>query len=178
MFDWLDRNLDETTGWWRKGVPLLDRHQGLGGGSHFLPAYEHHGRPFPYPERTIDSVLGTQLPNARWQEIDSPHIMGYLELDALYVLRYLRTLVPAYRTDDLRRAVERYADAVETYWQAHADALLHQHPHVIQAAVGTFGLLQQLAPERFSDAATWSDIFSDRHLYRTDLVEVLPSSQA
>ena len=33
MFDWLDRNLDEQTGWWRKGIAYPDRHQALGGGS-------------------------------------------------------------------------------------------------------------------------------------------------
>jgi hypothetical protein len=34
VFSWLDANLDEKTGWWRKGVPHADRHQPLGGSVH------------------------------------------------------------------------------------------------------------------------------------------------
>jgi hypothetical protein len=173
MFDWLDRNLDESTGWWRKGMPYSDRHQPLGGGSHIIPVYEHHNRPFPYPERTVDSVLAMQLPNGRWQDIASPHIMGYLELDALYVLHYLSALAGGYRTGDINRSVARYADAVDLYRHKDFAGLLQAHPHAILAAVGVFGLLQRLLPDRFRDSVVWSDIFSERSLYRTDLVEAL-----
>ncbi len=47
------------------------------------------------------------------------------------------------------------------------------HPHRILAAVGTFGLLQTLLHDRFTDQVAWTDIFSDIALYDTGSVEVL-----
>jgi hypothetical protein len=41
----------------------------------------------------------------------------------------------------------------------------------VLALIGTLALLQELAPESFRDTVRWSDIFSDRRFYRTDLVE-------
>lgn len=172
VFAWLDANLDERTGWWRKGVPHADRHQPLGGSVHILPVYEHHGRTFPYPERLVDSVLALQLPNGRWLQTTDVNRMSYLELDALYALKFAGRQVPHYRRDAVQRAVGRYAEGVLAYWQTHRDALLALHPHYLLAAVGTFGLLQHFLPEQFPDTRPWSDIFSDRRFYRTDAVEV------
>lgn len=173
VFGWLNANLDERTGWWRKGVAHADRHQPLGGSVHILPIYQHHSRVFPYPERLMDSVLALQLPNARWLHSNNVNLMTYLDLDALYALKYMQTLAPVYRRTDVSRAVSRYADEVTRYWQQHRDELFRLHPHYILAAVGTFGLLQHFAPDRFIDTMHWSDIFSDKRFYRTDLVEVL-----
>jgi hypothetical protein len=171
VFSWLNANLDETTGWWRKGVPHADRHQPLGGSVHILPIYEHHDRPFPYPERVIDSVLELQLPSGNWLDQDDATPVTYLDLDALYALRYMRILADSYRSDDIIRAVERYAGAVDEYWQTAGDALEETHPHFVLAAVGCFGLLNHFLPDRYPDDVQWSDIFSDRRLYQTRAVE-------
>lgn len=166
VFDWLDAQLDEATGWWRRGVPHADRHQPLGGSVHILPIYQHHGRVFPLPERVIDSVLALQLPNGRWQDRkDDVHVMGYLELDALYAMRYLQSLAPGYRTADIAASVARYADLVRDYWNHQREALLALHPHRVLSATGTFGLLQQFMPDAFPDGQVWTDIFSDIALY-------------
>lgn len=116
VFDWLDRNVDETTGWWRKGVPHADRHQPLKGSVHILPVYEHHGRRFPYPERVIDSVLALQLPSGIWLDRPTSHPMTYLDLDALYALRYMQSLAPGYRADDIVTAVRAFADSADEFW--------------------------------------------------------------
>jgi hypothetical protein len=171
VFNWLNDSIDETTGWWRRGAPHVDRHQPLGGSVHILPMYEHHGQSFPYPERVIDSVLSLQRPNGRWLQKPGPHMMHYLELDALYALKLMRTLAPAYREPDIERALDAYVDIALEDWAAHHESLLSQHPHVILAAVGTFGLLQQHRPEQFLDSRAWSDIFTDRRLYMTSAVE-------
>lgn len=173
VIDWLDRNLDPATGWWRKGVPHADRHQPLGGSVHILPVYTHHGFAFPAPERLVDSVLSLQLPSGRWLDTPDPHVMSYLELDALYALREMRNLVPRYRADDIERALDAYIALVEAYWPAESRALFELHPHRLLAAGGVLGLLQQHRPDAFPDRRTWTDIFSDRRLYRTAEVERL-----
>lgn len=181
-FAWLDANLDPATGWWRKGVPHKDRHQPLGGSVHILPIYQHHARPFPLPERVIDSVLALQLPSGRWlqtkDKAKDANVMDYLELDALYALRYMQSLRPAYRADDVRAAVDKYAALVCREWPKFKGTLFAGHPHRVLAAVSTFGLLQQFFPERFPDEAKWTDIFSDIRFYRTDAVENLPAAPA
>ena len=173
VFQWLDQNVDEKTGWWRKGVPHFDRHQPLGGSVHIVPVYEHHARRFPYPERVVDSVLALQLPNGRWHDYPgSKHVMGYLELDALYALLVMQRWAPGYRKEDIRRGVEKYGGLVADYYATSQAELYQQHPHQVLAAVGAFGLLQQLAPERFVDSVRWTDIFTDARFYNTAAVEV------
>jgi len=175
VFDWLNANLDENTGWWRKGTQYTDRHQPLGGSVHIIPIYQHHDRVFPYPKQVIDSVLALQLPNGRWLERpkDEAHVMHYLELDALYALDYMGTLAPGYRKDDILIAVNKYADLVCDYWNHDASGWQNQHPHRILSMVGTFGLLQKILPNRFKDSTQWTDIFSDIKLYNTAKVERL-----
>lgn len=176
VFEWLDNNLDEKTGWWKKAVPHSDRHQPLGGSIHILPVYEHHGRKFPFPKKVIDSVIALQLPSKRWLDRgNNPgrDYMSYLELDALYALKYMHTLEPTYRKDDIQKAVREYGENVIEYWKKQLDEVLSMHPHKILSVVGTFGLLQYHLPEMFCDDVKWTDIFSDRRFYRTDLVEVL-----
>jgi hypothetical protein len=175
VFEWLNNNLDENFGWWRKGTIYSDRHQPLGGSVHILPVYEHKKRIFPYPEKVIDSVLALQLPNKRWLNRDrrsDQSYMHYLELDALYALKYMQKLAPYYRKDNIQKAVFEYGKNVIDYWNNKQTELLAMHPHRILSAIGIFGLLQYHLPEMFYDEVQWTDIFSDKQFYRTDLVEV------
>jgi hypothetical protein len=181
VFDWLDANLDETTGWWRKGVPHADRSQPLGGSVHILPIYEHHGRPFPYPERVIDSVLALQVDDGRWYlESDPGNPATYLELDALYALKYMTELAPDYRKDDVRTAITRYGDVLEPFLAGSFGDMLRDpsfHPHWMLAIIGSAGLAHQHDPERFPASTNWTDIFSDLRLYRTAQVEILENER-
>jgi len=164
VFDWLDANVDPATGWWRKGVKHSDRNQPIGGGAHIWPMYQHHNRPFPCPEKAIDSILALQRPDGSWLGF-----ANYLDLDALYGLAYMRTLAPNHRAADIRAAVRKHGDlAIRSY-----PRYLGTKPdtHRLLAMVGEMGLLQQLNPERFTDAVTWTDIFSDKRLYDTRAVE-------
>jgi hypothetical protein len=172
VFHWLAENLDQQSGWWKKGVPCADRHQPLGGSVHILPIYQHLDKRFPIPEKVIDSVLDLQLPNGRWLKTDSIHMMHYLDLDALYALKYMSELTPDYKTDKISQAVHRYSDLAISYWEKYSGELFKLHPHHVLAAVSTFGLLHQHLPERFTDNIQWLDIFSDKKLYQTDRVEV------
>jgi hypothetical protein len=168
VFAWLDEHLDRATGWWAKGIPHTDRHQALGGSAHILPIYQHHRRPFPAPEQLIDSVLALQLPNARWLDQPGHYPVSYLELDALYALKFAGDLAPQHRASEIREAVRRFGARVESVWHADRATLLAEHPHILLGLVGTFGLLQQHLPDEFTDTVRWTDIFSDIRLYQTD----------
>ncbi len=171
VFGWLETNIDRKTGWWRVGTLHSDRNQGLGAAAHLFPLYEHHERPFPEPERVIDSVLEMQLQEGCWlEEIHRPapvHVMNYLELDALYALVLMQKYAPGYRWDDVLESARRYGDVAQAYYRNHRAELFSLHPHYVLAAVGTFGLLQQLLPDEYVDNRAWTDIFSDRRFYRT-----------
>lgn len=173
VLDWLDQELNKNTGFWRKGVSYEDRHQALGGSVHIFPLYEHHHRPFQYPRQVIDSVLEMQLPNKRWLIRPGTSYMHYMELDALYALKYMSSLDPEYRKKDIQRAVQEYGSQVIDYWHNEKEDILNRHPHRILSAIGTFGLLQQHLPDMFFDDTTWTDIFSDPRFTKTYAVEIL-----
>jgi hypothetical protein len=97
--------------------------------------------------------------------------MSYLELDALYALDYMGSLVPGYREAAIRSSVERYARLVLKYYSGKRAELFTLHPHIVLAAVGTFGLLQRLAPALITGRIQWTDIFTDRRFYQTRAVE-------
>lgn len=166
VFTWLDANLDPETGWWRKGVKFSDANQPLGGGAHIWPIYQHHNRPFPYPEKVIDSILALQRKDGSWLSFGS-----YLDLDALYGLSFMHSLAPDHRPGDVHGAVRRYGDLALVKYPP----CLARKPdtHHLLGTIGGLGLLQQLDPERFHDTIKWSDIFSDVRLYDTRSVECL-----
>jgi hypothetical protein len=164
VFDWLDANLDPETGWWRLGVEHADRDQPLGGGAHIWPIYQHHGRRFSCPERTIDGILSMQRRDGSWLRFGH-----YLDLDALYGLAYLGAQAVGYRTAEIDEAVQRHGDLAQKEYRA----FMNRRPdtHSLLAMVGGLGLLWQLAPGRFHDTIPWTDIFSDIRLYATAAVE-------
>jgi hypothetical protein len=174
VFTWLNENLDEKTGWWRKGVPHSNVLQPLGGSVHIIPIYEHHGREFPYPERVIDSVLKLQQPGGEWHTSPRTNYLTYIDMDALYALLLMSQYAPDYRKQDIQDAINKYGTLAYSHYQVGKEILLNGHPHGVLAAVSAFGCLQQLNPDRFQDTATWTDIFSHRGFYLTDEVEVLP----
>lgn len=169
-FAWLDRELDPDTGWWRRGVPHMDRHQGLGGSAHIVPIYEHLGVRFPYPEALIDSILALQLPGGFWLDLPGYYPVSYLELDALYLLKFAGRAAPDHRAADIDLAVGRFADYAMRCWETRREELFDEHPHHWLGFAGALGLLQQLQPGRFRDTRRWTDIFSDCRLYQTDVV--------
>lgn len=169
VFTWLDAEADPQTGWWRRGTECADRNQPLGGAAHILPIYQHLGRRFPYPERLIDSVLALQLTNGAWLgECTWQTIPGctYLDLDALYALDLACTWVPGYRTADILAATRRHAQLITPIISDELINAFSRHPHRILELIGTLGLAQRFAPEEFRDDRVWTDIFSDRALYR------------
>ncbi len=167
VFSWLDSNLDPTTGWWRIGQQPSSNIQGLGGGAHIWPIYEQLGHAFPQPDRVIDRILSMQVADGRFGGNNS----GYMDLDALYGLKYMRSLDPAYRAAEIDQAVLKYGQ----WLNGSINGFLAGNPtlHETLSRVGSFGLLNQLAPASFPDTTGvhWTDIFTDQKLYQTAAVE-------
>jgi hypothetical protein len=168
VFNWLDANVDPATGWWRTGQQPSSNVQGLGGGAHIWPIYEQLGHAFPEPDRVIDRILSMQVSSGRFGGNNS----GYMDLDALYGLKYMRSLSPSYRTAEINTAVQNFGQ----YLAGNINSFLAGGPtmHETLAKVGAFGLLNQLNPTLFPDStgAQWTDIFTDQKLYQTAAVEV------
>ena len=172
VFAWLDAHLDPATGWWCVGIPHGNRNQALGGSVHILPIYQHMGRRFPYPERLIDSVLALQYPEGNWMTgsfkdawLAAPGFT-YLDLDGLYALDVARQWAPGYRSADIEAAAARHARLIEPALNDVLEHTFTSHPHQTLSVIGTLGLAQRFAPERFHDDRMWTDIFSDPALYR------------
>ncbi len=167
VFTWLNNNLDEKTGFWRKGLKPGNHYQQLGGSALLLPLYQHHNRIFLYPERLIDSILSFQFPSGRWFNVKHYHDMNFLEYDVLYTLHYLSSLVPNYRKDDIKLAVRKYSDVVLKFWPNRGETFKPD-----KWSLGIFAILQKMNPDKFYDDVTWTDRFGDKRFFQTDKVEV------
>ena len=168
VLSWLDSHVDPDTGWFGHPIKPADAQEALGGAAHIWPLYEHQGRPIPYPRRAIDQILAGQTESGSFF---GHSIGGYMNLDALYGLKLMRQAAPGYRESDCNHAIIRHGRLLVR----HLDTYFDQQPsaHSVLAVVGNFGLLQQLAPERFTDSQgrRWSDIFSDPRFYLAAAVE-------
>lgn len=175
VINWLDNEADPETGWWRKDIKPTRPFEQLGGAAHILPVYQHHDRTPPHPEKLVDSVLAMQDSDARWMPASVGHLGGYpmhyLDMDALYILWLAGCWTSGYRQDDTRDAVNRYTGVVIEYYEHKRQEMFQLHPHFWMSALGIFGLLQRLVPERFDEVLGWTDIFSDIRLYQTKAVE-------
>lgn len=170
VFTWLDANLDEQSGWWRKGTPHADRHQALGGAAHILPIYQHHRREFPYARQVVDSVLSLQVEEGNWHQ--GAGGLSYLDLDALYAYDFCKPLIGDYRAADIAASVARYSGLLLGRFDKAWANIHSSHPHIALCIVGILGLLQRLDPEHYTDDRAWTDIFSDRNLYRVAEIEI------
>lgn len=168
VIGWLDDNLDPSTGMWRKGVEPVNKYHPLGGFVHIYPIYELHNRSFAYPDKVIDSVLELQMDNGRWYDGDA---FSYLDMDALYA--YVAMLkVSDKKRSEVRESALKYGSFL-TDLIKQKDIYDTITMHGILALASSFGCLNQLLPDIYYDSTPWSDIFSARMLYRTDLVEIL-----
>jgi len=167
VFNWLDTNVNPATGWWRIGEPPSSDTQGLGGGAHIWPMFEHCGHAFPEPERVIDRILSLQGSAGNFA---GGTLGNYINLDALYGLRYMKSLAPTYKTAEIEAAAVKHAQWVN----ANLDPYLAGNPnlHALMATVGDLGLLNQLLPTRCPDTVAWTDIFTAPKFYQTAAVEV------
>jgi len=164
--NWLDDNLDPDTGMWKKGVIPETKYNPLGGFVHIYPIYELHNRPFSFPDKVIESVYKLQMEDGRWYDGDP---FSYLDMDALYA--YVAMIKISDRHLSLvRESAEKYGRFLLNLL-SEKDIYGTITMHGLLALASSFGCLNQLIPDTFYDSVKWSDIFSSRALYRTDMVE-------
>jgi hypothetical protein len=91
--DWLEKEVNPETGLWQrawynsfyKNPTMHD----MGGAAHFWWIYQHRGRPMPYPEKAIKSLLDLQLESGMWDKKPRKGDLVYcINLDAVNGLRH------------------------------------------------------------------------------------------
>ncbi len=158
VFTWLGREVDPETGFWRKDVESRTRMEYLGGAFHIWPLFAADGRPLPYPERVIDSVLALRTEDGLFGGD-----MGYSNMDAVWVLGYL-TQRTDYRRDDIQVALrENLAALAEAYALAPEQFLSGAHSTL--SRIATLSMLQEAMPELFESATRWRNPWHERRLY-------------
>lgn len=91
-FAWLDAEADSSTGLWRSGL-MLPRTEwpglfsNLGGSFHYHFMYDYFRRPWPYPERVLETCL--TLLNDSASAIAETSV-GFAEIDLVYCLSRAR----------------------------------------------------------------------------------------
>lgn len=111
-FDWLWREADPETGFWRKGcvdpVPKYNNSifPHLAGSFHYLFNLESAHQPLRYPQAMIDTCLRIR------EEKDYPSLgqgVGFAEIDWVYCLTRARRQCN-HRFDDVQQALESFAE--------------------------------------------------------------------
>jgi len=108
-FAWLEDELDEKTGFWKRGCIDHSKPESffpyLAGTFHYLFNYEHSRRPFRYPQALIDSCLAIYQENL-WSSLGKS--MGFSEIDWVYCLnRAVRQ--SGYRFDEVQSTLKEFS---------------------------------------------------------------------
>ena len=108
-FAFCDQMFDPHNGLMGQGKPPGGDYDQVGGTFHYSVLYNYFNRRMPFPERRIDSVIGTRRPDGYW--LASNHL--WLTLDAMYLLTRTNRYCD-YRTDDIRKIVRSIMDQAMT----------------------------------------------------------------
>jgi hypothetical protein len=143
--------LDHRTGFWKNGV--LDRVWrrpttiDLGGAAHFWWIYHHLGRPIPYPEKVVPSILALQRESGLWgtRLFNGAYPQG-IDFDALNGLRLawlqLSEEARSAQRGQILEALDRYACAADAHLNGEGSVeRLFRTSHKL---VGTLNALAEL----------------------------------
>jgi len=115
--DWLDNEVNPDTGLWQRAFynrfykkPMKND---LGGAAHFWWIYQERGRPLPYPEKVIDTVLGLQRDNGLWEQYKTKDTYPTcINCDAINGINAAHAQLldkgTEYRTGDILRSYDRF----------------------------------------------------------------------
>jgi len=147
--DWMDAEVDPTTGLWRTGQMLSTREDpgffsNLGGAFHYHFVYEHLRQPWPYPERVIDSCLRLLYDSAMTFAV---HRVGFAEIDLVYCLNRARRQTP-HRWDEVTVALTDFTERVLQLLTDpdYLDSEAADDVHVMFGAICTVAELQRALP--------------------------------
>lgn len=174
FFAWLDREVNPETGLWQRAfynrVYKKPMKNDLGGAAHFWWIYEAKGRPIPYPERVIDSVLSLQRDNGLWEKYKTkPTYPTCINCDAIngINLAYNQLLAGGqdYRRRDIEAAYLRFYEACDRILNQ-PDALekLYTNAHDLPG-----GLIGVAEAERFMQVHGGGALLETRRPWRSVL---------
>jgi hypothetical protein len=157
FFDWLDAELDPEIGAWRRGHDVNAPVDYVGGGFHLWTLYTLEGRPIPYPERVIDTVLAVQSADGDWSRS-----FGCGTLDGVWILAQLKD-ESDYRGHDvdvaLRRSLHGMMELVDR-------GIFHETAsHGLLSRVATMALLQRALPGELASEHPWRDPWTNPSLF-------------
>jgi len=156
-FDWLNRKADKNVGFWRIGwVHKLIKNRltknELGGAVHYYWIYEFFKRPWPYPEKIIDSILLLQNEKGTWH-----HEFSYcIDLDAVHALIRCLKQTEGYRKKDIEMALLKYLKYAIPYF-TDREFIFNNYPstHKLTGYVSAIAELYNFMPERFEVKKPW-----------------------
>lgn len=157
LFQWLDGQVDPSTGFWRRGVTYDYPLEPLGGAFHIWPIYAAMGRDLPFPDRIIDAVLSIQQADGSFDGG-----FGYGNMDAVWVLAYLMDRT-SHRRDDVRRALDKSAKGLMRAYVRRRHQWLGD-AHGTESRIAALAILSIGLPDRFEGKA-WRNPWHCRELF-------------
>lgn len=160
-FDWLDREADPASGFWRRGwlhkLRLFKRFRvpnlhDMAGAFHMYYIYEWFNRQWPYPERVVDHALRLQHANGLWDK----DVTYCVDLDGLYCLTRSSRNAGSYRADDVEAAVRRYlATAHRTLTDRAFLLARYDNSHRLPGALSAVAECQKFFPALVHTPVPW-----------------------
>jgi hypothetical protein len=156
-FNWLDKKADPEVGYWRIGwIHKLRKNrltkQELGCAVHYYWIYEFLNRPWPYPEKIIDSTLSLQNDKGTWH-----HEFSYcIDLDAIHALTRCLNQTNGYRKEEVELALLKYLDYAIPYFNDREFIFKnYTSAHRLTGYVSAIAELYNFMPDLFEVHKPW-----------------------
>jgi len=158
IFNWLDKEVDPNTGFWRKGTPPRSALEGLGGAFHIWPLYGMQGKPLPYEDRLIESILQLQR-----QDGSFDGGFGYGNMDGVWALGYvLDRSGPASKA--VTQALQRNLEGLMGLHNNQPSAFFSD-AHGTLSRIATLAVLQEALPRSFKPGTVWRNPWHQEQLF-------------
>jgi len=158
VFSWLRSEVDPATGFWRKGVKARSELEYLGGAFHIWPLYAVAGRPIPYPERVVDSVLKLARADGSFDGG-----FGYGNMDGVWILEYMLRRTE-YRRDEILHVLERNLHGLMALYSTDRRRFLRD-AHGTESRIAALAILQSALPRLFRSRKPWRNPWGRRRLF-------------
>ena len=155
-FNWLDRHVDQKSGFWRLGfIHRLRKSPHLhdmAGAFHMYYVYEFFQKKWGHPERVIDFTLKMQHENGLWDK----DITYCVDLVGIYCLTRSSRNAGWYRKPDLENAVKKYLRTAERIF-SDENVFFKAYPntHRLTGALSAIAECQKFFPNLVKTKRPW-----------------------
>lgn len=158
-FDWLEREVEPSTGFWSRGIahrlgilPKLSKEE-MGGAFHMYYIYEARGRRWLHPERVVDAALALQNRAGFWDG-DSPYC---IDLDGVYAAIRSSRNAGGYRAGDVKAACERFIAGAASILNDKASLfMLYPNSHRLPGALSAIAEVAKAYPGLVTTSRPWT----------------------